>query len=129
MPRIRGIGLGSGMAIGTAAVIREKNGIPIPPSIPDRIAVQIATHRLAETPEVVLIARDFTTALALSSTITWARVAAIAAETTPPNAPVLPIPVVIGLPGLVDMVRDDVLVLVDAGSNFVFPDPDPIYLA
>jgi phosphotransferase system enzyme I (PtsI) len=129
MPRIRGVGLGSGMAIGTAAVIREKNGIPIPPSIPNRIAMQIATHRLAETPEVVLIARDFTTALALSSTITWARVAAIAAETTPSNAPVLPIPVVIGLPGLVDMVRDDVLVLVDAGSNFVFPDPDPIYLA
>ncbi len=46
MPRIRGVGLGSGMAIGTAAVIRERNGIPISPSIPDRIAIQIATHRL-----------------------------------------------------------------------------------
>src|SRR5580700_180707 len=113
MPRIRGIGVGSGMAIGTAAVIREKNGIPVPPSIPDRIAMQIATHRLAETPEVVLIARDFTTALAISSSISWARVAAIASETAPDGAPVLPIPVVMGLRGLVDMVQDDVLVLVD----------------
>lgn len=129
MPRIRGIGLGSGMAIGTAAVIRERNGIPIPPSIPNRIAMQIATHRLGETPEIVLIARDFVTALAVSSTITWARVAAIAAETAPTNPLVPPFPAVVNVPGLVDQVQDDVLVLVDAGSNFVFPNPDPIYLA
>jgi hypothetical protein len=117
------------MAIGTAAIIRERNGIPIPPQVPERIAIQIAAHRLGETPEIVLIARDYTTALALSSTITWAKVAAIAAESAPADPPVLSIPVVIGLSGLMDLAREDVLVLVDAGSNFVFPDPDPIYLA
>lgn len=129
MPRIRGTGLGTGMALGTAAVIRERNGIPVPPAIPDRIAVQIATHRVSETPEIVLVARDYTTALALSSTIQWARVAAIAAETAPADAPVPPFPAVFNLPGLVNSVQDDVLMLVDAGNNFIFPDPDPMFLA
>lgn len=124
----RGTGLGAGMALGTAAVIRERGGIPMLPAIPERIAAQIASHRMHETPEVVLVAHDYRTALALAGSLTWAKVVAIATETAPPDAPVPPFPAVVNLRGLMKTVDDDVLMLVDAGNNFVFPDPDPIFL-
>ena len=88
---------------------------------------------LWETPEVVLVAKDYTTALALSSTIDLGQSGCRnrrrnGRSSQCPRAPPFPA-VVIGIPGLVDQVQDDVLFLVDASGNFVFPDPDPIYLA
>jgi len=117
------------MALATAAVIRETNGIAFPPSMPDRIAVQLASQRMSETPEIVLVAREYSTALAIAGAISWARVVGIAAEAAIDSAPVPAFPAVVDLPNLVSVVNDDELILVDAINNFVFPDPDPMYLA
>ncbi len=129
MSRTRGIGIGTGMALGTAAIVREQQGVSILPAMPDRIAVLLAARRLTETPDIVLVARDYLTALSLSPAITWGRVVAIVAETSPENAPVSKIPAVINIPDVVSLIKDDVLVLVDADKSFAFPDPDPMFLA
>ncbi len=129
MPRIRGKGLGYGMALGTAAIVQYINDVPVPPVMPDRISAQLASRRMGETPEIVLVARDYLSALSIIPSIRWAKVAAIATEAGIDSSPPVPVPTVVDVPGLMDLVRDDVLMLVDADAAFVFPDPDAMYLA
>lgn len=129
MPRLRGNGLGAGMAMGTAAVVRTNTGVPLMPQIPERLTTLIAQRRLTETPEVVVVAEDYRTALAISASLTWAKVVGIAAERGDPDAAVPPMPAVTGVSGLIKATDDDVLVLVDATRGVVLVDPDPIYLA
>jgi hypothetical protein len=129
MARLRGTGLGAGMALGTAAVVRTRSGVPLMPEIPQRLAALIAQRRLTEIPEIVVVAEDYRTAHAIASSISWAKVVAIAAERDAPGAPVPGIPAVTGLSDLMRAAADDVLILVDATRGTVLIDPDPIYLA
>jgi len=129
MARLRGTGLGAGMAMGTAAVVGMRGGMPIAPAIPQRLAAQIAQHRLTETPEVIVVAEDYRTALAMASVISWAKVVGIASERADMDAAVPPFPAVTGISGLMNSTADDVLVLIDATRGVALIDPDPIYLA
>src|SRR4051794_20970685 len=129
MARLRGTGLGAGMAMGTAAVVRMSTGVPLMPQAPERITTLIGQRRLTETPEVILVAEDYRTALALSASLGWAKVVGIAAERSDSDAAVPSIPTVTGLSGLMRQAADDVLILVDATRGVVLVDPDPIYLA
>jgi hypothetical protein len=89
----------------------------------------MASRRLTEIPEVVVVAEEYRTASAIAATLSWAKVVGIAAERAAPDAAVPPIPAVAGLDGLMAASTDDVLVLVDATRGVVLVDPDPIYLA
>jgi len=129
MARLRGTGLGAGMALGTAAVVRMQNGVPLIPEAPPRIAALAAQRRLTETPEVVIVAQHYRVAQAIAPSIRWAKVVGIAVEFEDPDAAVPSVPAVMGLSGLVRAADDDVLVLVDATRGVVLVDPDPIYLA
>src|SRR5579871_1311412 len=129
MARLRGSGLGVGMALGTAAVVTVRGGVPLLPEMPERIANLIATRRLSETPEVVLVARDYAMAYALASSLTWAKVVGIAAERAEPDAPFPPFPAVVSVPGLLAAATQDVLMLIDARNGVVLVDPDPISLS
>src|SRR4051794_612975 len=100
MARLRGTGLGAGMAMGTAAVVSMRGGMPIAPGIPQRLVAQIAQHRLTETPEVIVVAEDYRTALAMTAAISWAKVVGIASERADPDAAVPPFPAVTGITGL-----------------------------
>ncbi len=129
MARLRGTGLGAGMAMGTAAVVRIHGGVPLMPEVPTRISLLMAQRRLTETPEVVVVAEDYRTALAIAGSLPWARVVGIAAERGDPDAAVPSVPAVTGLAGLMRAAADDVLILVDATRGVALVDPDPIYLA
>lgn len=129
MARLRGTGLGAGMAMGTAAVVRMRTGVPLMPEAPPRITAMVAQRRLTETPEVVVVAEDLRTALVLSASLPWATVVGIAVERDDPDAAIPSVPTVVGLPGLMRAAVDDVLILVDATRGVALIDPDPIYLA
>lgn len=128
MAKLRGRGIGAGMALGTAAIVRLVSGIPMRPDPPERLAALIASRRLTETPEIILVAEDYRTALAIAPTIAWAKVVGIAAVSAEANAPVAPYPVVVELPDLMSAAQDDMLILVDATRGIALADPDPVYL-
>jgi phosphotransferase system enzyme I (PtsI) len=129
MARLRGTGLGAGMALGTAAVVRVRGGIPTMPEPPPSIAEQIALRRLTETPEVIVVADDYRTGLALAGALKWATVVGLAAGYADSDAPVPPFPSVVNVPGLMDAVQDEMLMLVDAVRGIVLADPDPVSIA
>src|SRR4051794_32188262 len=128
MARLRGTGLGAGMAMGTAAVVRMRGSVPLMPEAPPRITALIAQRRLTETPEVIVVGDDYRNAVAIAASLPWAKVVGIAAERDDPDAAVPSIPAVTGMPGLLKATAEDVLVLVDATRGVVLIDPDPIYL-
>ena len=130
MAALRGTGLGAGFALGTAAVVREVNGIPFSPPIPVRLAEVSQFHRPSELPEVILIANSYAVAQAVVPTIAWAIVVGIAIQASiSEEAPVSATPCVHGLSGLMESIEDDVLTLIDATRGVVILDPDPVYLA
>ncbi|HZO90129.1 MAG TPA: hypothetical protein VFB38_17505 [Chthonomonadaceae bacterium] len=129
MARLRGRGLGAGIALATAAVVRAHGGIPMAPEAPPRLAARTGFRRTSETPEVVLVAEDYRTALALTGRLSWAKVIGIAAETAEPDAPASDIPAVVNVPGLMEMVEDDMLMLVDATHGVVLVNPDGLAIA
>lgn len=127
MARFRGQGYGTGLALGTAAIVREDRGALLPPKMPERIAKQVAERRLTETPEIVLIADRLLAAVSIAANLAWGRVVAIVVEADEP-ALAGPTPIVTGLPGLMAASEDDLLVLVDAIHGVVLIDPDAVYL-
>ena len=129
MTRLRGEGLGAGMALGTAVVVQMRDGLPMLPDPPERIARAVGLRRVSERPEVILVAEDYRTALALSGALPWAKVAGIAAVSGGTGASVPPFPAVVNAVGLMDVVQNDLLLLVDAERGVVFVDPNPIALA
>ncbi|HLJ53768.1 MAG TPA: hypothetical protein VKT77_01950, partial [Chthonomonadaceae bacterium] len=106
-----------------------QGGVPLMPDPPARIAALAAHRRLAETPEVILIADELRTAVAIAASLTWARVAGIAVEREAGEAATPAVPTVTGVAGVLRAATDDVLVLVDATRGVVLVDPDPVYLA
>ncbi len=130
MARLRGVSAGTGMVLGTAAIIQELNGIPIAPQPPERVVKELVRRRGAsEKPDIVLAARDCRAAAALAPLISWGKVVAIVAETAPVIPDLPGVPVIGSIDGLLSAIDEDMLLLVDAGGSFVFPDPDPIFLA
>jgi hypothetical protein len=129
MARLRGTGLGAGMAMGAAVVVRTRAGAAVLPEVPARVAALIATHRLTETPDVIVVAEEYRTALAMAGSLPWATVAGLAAERADPDAATPRVPAVVGVEGLMSAAADDVLILVDATRGVVLLDPDPVYLA
>jgi hypothetical protein len=129
MARLRGTGLGAGMALGTAAVVRVLGGIPMLPEAPAPIAQLIATKRLVEIPEVILVVEEYRTGLTLAGALTWAKVVGIAAESADPGVPVPRFPAVVNVSNLMAVVEDEMLMLVDAERGVVLADPDPIAIA
>ena len=129
MARLRGTGLGAGMAMGTAAVVRRTAGVYVMPEPPPRIASLEAKRRLTETPEIVVAAEEYSTAFAIAASLAWATVVGIVTERDAQDAAIPAFPAVVGVTGLMAAVSDDTLVLVDATRGVVLIDPDPIYLA
>ena len=123
MASLRGTGLGTGIALGTAAVVRLRNGLPLPPSIPPRILEQLAKRRGDETPDVVLVAENYTTAIALAETVKWGNVVAIATVDSA-DAPLSELPTVVSVVGLLEAVAEDMLLIVDAGRGVIVANPD-----
>ncbi len=129
MARLLGKGLGTGVALGTACVVTVHRGfVQAPPPTP-RAAELLASSKDAEAPDVVLIAQDYGTAVSLASAIEWANVVGIAAVTCAADAPGSDLPAVIDLPGLMDVVQDDMLVVVDAERGIMMSDPDGVAVA
>lgn len=124
MSRWRGTGLGTGMAMGTVAVVRLRNGFPLVPPIPPRIVEMLSNPRLAETPDIVLVAEEYQNALQIASSLRWGRVVGIAAATSSPDAPAAEFPAVVDIPGLMERVDDDMLMVVDAIRGVVAADAD-----
>lgn len=129
MTRLHGSGMGVGMTLGRAAVVRMHGGLPLPPSMPERIIGLKATRQLDETPEVILVADDYRVALALSGALSWAKVIGIVAGKSEPDAPVPPFPAVLGVPQSLELIEDDMLLLLDAEQGLVFADPDLTIIA
>jgi hypothetical protein len=130
MARLRGKSIGSGLVLGTVAIIEELNGIPVAPQPPARvIKEQILRRGAAEKPDIILAGRDARTAVTLAPLITWGRVVAVVSETTAFSAGMPGVPCVGDIEGLLDSLREDMLLLVDASGGFLFPDPDPVFLA
>src|SRR5579875_1824967 len=123
MGYLRGVGIGTGVALGTSAVVRMRNGFPQVPTIPQRIMELLAKKRLNETPDVVLVADDLDMALTVARSLRWGRVVGIVASSpiTEARATVVP--------GVVDAIPDDMLVLVDAEQGVVIADPDGAVIA
>jgi phosphohistidine swiveling domain-containing protein/2-methylisocitrate lyase-like PEP mutase family enzyme len=99
------------------------------PSPTPRAAELLLASKDAEHPDVVLIAHDYGTAVSLASAIQWANVVGIAAVTCGLDAPGSDIPSVVDLPGLTDLIQDDMLVVVDAERGIVMADPDGMAVA
>ncbi len=129
MARLRGAGQGSGIAIGTTALVRNTFGVPVPPSIPPSITKVIASRRYSEPLSVILVAEDYLHALAVANTIRWGEVAGIVAQNPASNLPPSTLPAVVGVFGVMDRVQDDQLLLLDASNGVVLLDPDPIEIA
>ncbi len=129
MTRLRGEGVGAGMALGTAVVVQMRDGLPVLPDPPERVARSLASRRSTERPEVILVADDLRTALALAGALPWAKVAGIAASQADRGGAVPPFPTVVGVTRLMEVVQNDLLILVDAERGVVFVDPNPIALA
>ncbi|HLV78736.1 MAG TPA: hypothetical protein VKT32_00600, partial [Chthonomonadaceae bacterium] len=129
MARLRGRGLGAGVALGTAAVVRVQGGIPMLPEAPERIARRLAARRPMETPEVILVAEEYRTALALLRSLPWGKVVGIVAGEAEAEAPVPGVPAVVQVPYLLDSIEDDVLMLVDATNGVVLADPSGMAIA
>ena len=125
MTRLRGIGLGSGTALGTAAVVRMRNGYPLTPSIPPRIAEMLTQRRLDQTPDIILIADDYQIALDIAAAIRWGNVVGIASALPSAADAQVPHPAVTGAAGLLETVEEDMLLIVDAERGIVTIDPDP----
>lgn len=117
------------MALGTAVVVQMRDGLPTLPDPPERVLRATGIRRTTERPEVILVAEDYRTALALSGALPWAKVVGIAAASGGKNAAVPPFPAVVQAPGLMDVVQNDQLLLVDAERELVYVDPDGIALA
>ena len=129
MAILRGSGMGRGFALGTAVLVRLRGGAPVPPSIPPRIAAQMA-RRSEEKPDVVLVASDYMTAVAFSDTLRWANVVGIVVKAAPPDMVATPqLPVVAGVDGLAENVQEDMLLIVDASRGLVLTDPDGMMVA
>lgn len=129
MAYLRGVGVGTGIALGTSAVVRMRNGFPQVPSIPPRIMELLAKKRLNETPDVVLIADDLEMALTVARSLRWGRVVGVVASSPISESKATVIPAVVDVPGVVDLIPDDMLVLVDAEQGVVIADPDGAIVA
>jgi hypothetical protein len=129
MTRLRGKGLGAGMALGTAVVVQMRDGLPMLPDPPDSVLRAVGTRRVSERPEVILVAEDYRTALTLSGALPWARVAGIAAGSASGDAALPPFPAVVQVNGLLEVVQNGMLLLVDAEREVLFLDPDIVTLA
>lgn len=125
--RLRGKSLGSGVALGSASVLRAPHGIPL---LPARMVAQMA-RTPADMPidpmEVVLVARDYQVAVSLA--LPWAKIVGIVAEFADPMGARLPVPAVIGIEGVLDKIDDESLVLIDGDRGVVMVDPDSVSLA
>lgn len=129
MAHLRGTGLGRGMALGTAAIVRMRNGFPLMPQIPARIAEKLSKRHLVETPDVILAAEDYRMALDIAGSLRWARVVGIIAGHAESGAPISNYPAVVNVPALLDLIQDDMLIVVDADRGVVIADPNGIAVA
>jgi hypothetical protein len=129
MSRLHGAGLGQGMALGTAAIVRMRNGFPLLPQIPARIMDLLTKRKLTETPDVILVAEDYRMALEIAGSLRWGRVVGIAAAQAPAEAPMAFVPAVVNVADLLELVQDDMLVIVDADHDIVIADPDGMEVA
>lgn len=127
--RLRGRGIGGGAAMGTAVIVRVKSGVPMPPEIPDRISRLIADRRLIGKPDVIVVADDYAAAAAVSHAIAWANVVGIAAARAGDAAQMSPVPAVVDLPALLDVVVSDTLLVIDASRSLALLDPTGVEVA
>jgi hypothetical protein len=126
MIRLRGTPGGGGAALGTATVLGPPVGIPM---LPARLIAEMQRRSRDSTFEpidVVLVADRY--AAAAGVTIPWGRIVGIVCEQA--NSVDSPgLPVVTGVPNLIQAVADDSLLLVDGDRGVVLLDPDSASIA
>ena len=122
--KLRGRGIGAGMVLGTAAIVKTRNGVALMPQVPMQIAEQIAARKLTEKPEIILVAESYDAALALADTIEWGTVIGIAATVAGSAVSAFGLPCVVEIPDLLARLPDDALLILDAERGFVSINPD-----
>ncbi|GEM_PF-2979891 len=127
--KLRGRGIGAGVVLGTAALVKTRNGVALMPQVPARIAEEIAARKFTEKPDIVLVAESFDTALALADTIEWGTVIGIVASRADNAVPAFGLPSVVDIPDLLSHIPDDALLLLDAERGFVSVNPDLVEIA
>lgn len=131
MLRLRGQRLESGVAFGSACVLRAPNGIPL---LPASLITQMARAKPGvplDPMDVILVAPDYESAASLA--LPWATVIGIVAERAADdirtNGRTRGVPALIGIPDVVAAVADDALLLLDADRGLLLVDPDPEIVA
>ena len=127
--RLRGEGIGTGTVLGTAAVVRVLAGMLMPPEVPLRVLEQRVAGRTNEIPDVIVAAESYEIAVVVVGTLTWANVVGIAAVRLGDNPPFSPLPAVVGIPNLLEVAENDMLLLLDASHGVLLADPDPIAIS
>ncbi|HSV72854.1 MAG TPA: hypothetical protein VLH79_03750 [Chthonomonadales bacterium] len=127
MVRLRGTSCAPGVALATACVLRPPDlRAVLPRGLAE--ALERARRGVAGEPiEVLLVAPRWSDVTGLR--IAGARVAAMAVEEPLPPAVALDVPALGGVERLLDSVRQDDLVLLDAGRGILIGDPDGATLA
>ncbi len=129
MSRVIGIGLGAGVAMGTACIIHMRRGIALPPVPPANLLTDMRTQRNEDLPDIILVAENYEAVADLASSITWANVVGIVAETLGNAHPPFELPSVVNIPSVQDIVTDGMMTVVDGDRGVVVADPDGFALA
>ncbi len=127
--KLRGRGIGAGSVLGTAAIVKTRNGVALMPQVPVSIAEQIAARKLIEKPDIILVAESYDAALAIVDTIEWGTVIGIASTSADNAVPAFGLPSVVEIPELLARLPDNALLLLDAERGIVSVNPDLVEIA
>lgn len=114
------------MVLGSAAVVQKKHGIAVAPPPPVLPPTQ---RRSSELPDIVLVAPEIGSALAIIPTISWGKVIGIVVEGEENTEVPTEITTLYGATNILEQVKDGQLLLVDAFRGSLMIEPDAIYLA
>jgi signal transduction protein with GAF and PtsI domain len=125
--RLKGKGYGTGVVLGSAAIMRPPMGIPV---VPPRLIAEMSKAERdnpIEKVDIILVTQDY--GIALNMALPWANVVGIIAENADPTSIRLSIPTVSGIEDPLNRIEDDALLLLDGDRGVVLVDPDGIVLA
>jgi hypothetical protein len=127
MLRLRGKGTGTGVVLGSAAVMRPPMLIPM---VPPRLVKEMSKAERdspVEKLDIILVAQDY--GMAANMALPWANVVGIMTENADPSIVRQSLPTVSGFEDLLSRIEDDALLLLDADRGVVLVDPDGMVLA
>ncbi len=128
MPRLQGDGLGAGVVMGIACPVQMRRGIALAPAA-SQLSFMNALENESEKPDIVLVCAEYNAALALSEAISWGNVVGIASADTPASIVITDVPAVTGIPALLEVVNEPMLMVLDANRGLVIADPEGMEVA